>query len=229
VPLPNGGVPPGGGTPTNDNSRPALPVPNLRSIVVDPTDPNIVYIGGGNGFTDVHKLIRVDLTTVHDVYSFVNSDLSDSGTPVPQTLTSGPATGPLPLAVGGVFNDFDLTLPPTSNVLSLLRDPDNPFLAPSSLQFTGTTVFTNDGSDIKWQPIDFGNSNPAINTIVAMVDPVTGNTRLVDGNIGGVETAVFQGDSLLGPSTVQVDAGIGAAAAVSGGRDGNLQIGQITA
>ena len=191
-------------------------------------------------------VVRVDLTNVSDVYSFVNFDYSDVADPNPAitsaqnfavgdvnnlqlNLLDPTGTFPLPYeppnsnpnagATGPafVFNDFSGL--PTDNVLSMLRDPSNPFLAPTSLQFTQAINFRNDGSDVHWQFFDFGQGD--VNQMVSIVDPVTGNIRLFSATSTGVYTGVDLGEG-------NIDPGIGSAVSVSGDRTGNLQIGQIT-
>ncbi len=217
--------------PTNDTTRPVLSIPSVKSIVIDPKNPNIIYIGGGGNSVNAlaPHLVRVDLTAVSDVYSFVNNDLSDPNGVTTVSPTVGDAIG-----AGGVINDFDPFLPPTSNVLSMLRDPSNPFLAPSSLNFTTTTSFRNDGSDIKWQPFDFDRSGD--NQVIAMTDPVTGETRLLSATVDGAYTAVVPSAAALAipgstdPTTGEIIpvAGIGSATLPSVDRTGNLQVGQMT-
>ena len=214
-----------GDKPTDDTTQPNFTLGTVKSIVIDPNNPNIIYVGGTNpiGFHGLGQnqnngtassVVRVDLTNVSDVYSFVNNDYSDPTGTLAQDPGVGDVTGTGP---GAVFHDFGGS--PTSNVLSMLRDPANPFLAPSSLQFTGTLNFTNDGSNINWQFFDFGQGN--VNQMVDITDPLTGNVRLFSATSSGVYTGVDIGEG-------NVDPGIGSASSVSGSRIGNLQVAEIT-
>jgi subtilisin-like proprotein convertase family protein len=214
--------------PSNDTTRPgfpegeptaANPFIGATSLVVDPNNPNVVFIGG-------KRVVRVDLTNVSDVYSFVNFDFSDPTGTTTQTQFVGDAIGDANGAPG-VLNAFNPFLPVRRNVLNMLRDPSNPFLAPSSLQFLHTTNFRNDGSDIKWQFFDLPLPQTPITypgnvqEMIGIKDPITGNVRLIYGTTTGIYTAVDQGEANFDP-------GIGTAAVVNGSRQGNLQIGQIT-
>jgi hypothetical protein len=204
-----------GGFPSNDTTRPQFSDGLVKSLVVDPNNPNVVYLGGP-------FIVRVDTTKISDVYSFVNFDLSDpTGNTLPD-VTIGDAIGVLPPIipnniVGGVINDFNTIV--SSEYLSMLRDPLNPFLSPSSLQFTGTVSFRNDGSDVFWQNFSFQAGN--VNQLVQMVDPLTGNIRLLAATTTGVYSAIGQTDGNL-----QQD--IGSVTFPVADRIGNLQVGEIT-
>ncbi len=101
----------------------------------------------------------------------------------------------------------------------MLRDPLNPFLAPSSLQFEQAINFRNDGSDVSWQFLDFGQSS--VNQMTEITDPVTGNVRLIAADIVGIATMVNEGAGVI-------DTGIGLDTVVNGDRTGNLQVSEIT-
>ncbi len=232
----------------------------IKSILVDPSNPNVIYVagtstlGGLAGFNLLgESVIRVDLTKVSDVYSFVSYDYSAAADPNPaitsaQNFAVGdvnnielnlldPVTGiPLPYekpnsnpsagAAGPaeVENVFSLTFPTFTNIndynyLSMLRDPLNPFLAPSSLQFEQGINFRNDGSDVSWQFLDFGQSS--VNQMTEITDPVTGNVRLIAADLVGIATMVNEGAGFI-------DTGIGLDTVVNGDRTGNLQVSEIT-
>ncbi len=246
------------GFPTNDTTRGNFGFTAAKSIVIDPSNPNIVYIAGNNplsfqnlGFnsgSQASSVVRVDLTSVSDVYSNVSYDYSAALNPFAANgaqsfsvgsvnelqsdgspyLSGNPPTTQLP-GPGGVLNDFTGLLE-AGNVLSMLRDPMNPFLAPSSLQFTQTLSFRNDGSDIHWQFFDFGEGS--VNQMVDIVDPVTGNVRLFSATSSGIYTGVDMPSGNNVPTltnpTGNIDQGIGTQASINGSRIGNLQVAQIT-
>ena len=199
-------------------------------MAVDPNDPNVLYIGG-------RGLLRVDLTAVSDVYSFVNFDFSDptanSAGTYTQDTTVGDAQSPVAKnPPGGVFNDFNGLLETDStgnnlNVLSMLRDAENPFLAPTSLSFTGTSNIRNDGSDIKWQFFEYdtnAGTSGLENQILTVKDPLTGLVRLINATASGVYTTVVSNVGNVANNVTSV----GSVTSVSGDRNGNLQIGEIT-
>src|SRR5207302_3848860 len=103
-----------------------------------------------------------------------------------------------------------------------LRDPANPFLTPSSLQFTNVASFNNTpGQDTRWMPFTGGGlGGTDQHELVAFRDPLTGRTRLIFGDDQGVWTGTDKGDGTA-------DAGIGFAASVLGSRNGNIQITQF--
>ena len=67
------------GIPTNDVTAPAYPITDVSqgnialSLIVDPTDPSIVYLGsfGGDGYNSDTGLIRVNTTNLWDAHSLV--------------------------------------------------------------------------------------------------------------------------------------------------------------
>jgi subtilisin-like proprotein convertase family protein len=225
------------GAPTNNNLAPSydptivpvqanFSIPQVPtqgnydlSLAVDPNNPNVVYLGATSA-----NILRIDVTKMSDVYSMVahNNHLNDGGQLF--VNTSGPVTtkaannnygmveyfppldplSPIPVLIGPYYN--------------LERDPDNPFLTPSSLQFSGIGLFTNTGFDALWSYFD-GGAGAGLDTVatVAMRDPITGKTRLIFGTDGGVFIGEDHGDGT-------VEAGIGSAVPVLGTRNGNLQI-----
>src|SRR5262249_60198423 len=63
------------------------------SVAIDPQNPNVLYIGGtDDGALDpAGGMIRVDVTTMSDVYAFVTFDNSDADGGKIQSLSDGPA------------------------------------------------------------------------------------------------------------------------------------------
>ncbi len=97
--------------PSNDASKTDFKFSEIKSILVDPSNPNVIYIGGTSslgglgGFNLLgQSVIRVDLTKVSDVYSFVSFDYSAATDPNPAI------TAAQNFAVGDV-NNIELNLP----------------------------------------------------------------------------------------------------------------------
>jgi subtilisin-like proprotein convertase family protein len=210
------------------------------SLAVDPTNPYVAYLGGtedGQIFIQ-GGLIRVDTTKMFDAKAFVaydNSNATDPGTP--------PLIGPVQsLTLGGVNVDRQgrqISLnnandPFPQNILSLERDPNNPFfLQNSTIHVINANNFTNDGTGATWTPFNFDDilqGSTDQHRVIAMKDPVTGHARLIFGDDQGVFTGVDAGNGQLvesvGGISDQNDP-TGDTPVVTGSRNGNLQIVQF--
>lgn len=199
------------------------------SLAVDPTNPNIVYLGGtANG--NVSGLIRIDATAVYDSHAVVPYDNSRPDGGLFQNSTTGRVAEINDAAFGparylGTTSPVPFTPGP---YLNLLQDPTNPFAVNSTLFVQDVANFTNDGTGVKWVPIDSmlqanaGSTVPSTNIhqIVTMVDPVTGATRLIAVDDQGVFTGVVNADGTLTTST-------GTALTPNYSRNGNLAIAQL--
>jgi large repetitive protein len=189
-------------------------------LAVDPTNPNIAYLGGTNDFQlqPASGLIRIDSTNLFDPHNTVPFDNNESDGGALMRGTNGGIV--VKTDTGGVkFDDYGLitTLTPYVN---LLTDPLNPFLSNSTLLFTHVASFTNEGSEAIWCPFDAISGTTDLHRVVAMKDPLTGHARLIFGDDQGVYTVVDRGDGTF-------TTGIGPAASVNGPRSGNLQITQF--
>jgi subtilisin-like proprotein convertase family protein len=208
------------------------------SLLIDPNNPNVVYIGGTNNgdFSDPNGnamglgLIRVDTTHVWDAHNMTAFDnqTADGGAIMPGT------TGPIglknldvtkfvpELEYGLATHTF--TMDPAGDTpafYNLLRDPDNPFLANASLLTFNIGRFTNDGSGATYSIMHFGDGTP-LNEHQAFDyrDPVTGLTRLIFVNDIGVFTGLDDGTG----NAVQSLDSVGE---IFGPRTGNLQVAQF--
>lgn len=235
-PPPNG---PGGPVelePTGGNARETL------SLAVDPRDPRIVYIGGNT----LIRVDLTTLTDPQSFVAYDNSDFVPSaiGTP-PSAPTYLGSTGsvnvkppPPPFEpwrfLGtdvGLFDPFSFEadpgfpiIPTPSDPVNLVtpyyqlsRDPNNPFVALSTIRVTNTVSFNNTGKDIIWNYFDGASSNAQLYyRLSTSLDPLTGQTRLHMATLNGVFTAVDQGNG-----TFRTD--IGAQPIINGNRNGNIQ------
>ncbi|MDR3638959.1 MAG: proprotein convertase P-domain-containing protein [Isosphaeraceae bacterium] len=187
------------------------------SLSLDPTNPNIVYLGGTQ-FNQTTGLIRIDTTLIADAHNAVpfETDLNDGGA---LTVTSYTAGGLAPLTVLDPKQSTGLesTVPFPNAYINLIRDPSSPFLANSTLFLYNGAKFTNSGTQVKWIPFDLGGSD--VQTITTEVDPLTGNTRLIIGDSQGVFTGVDNNGVL--------ETSVGTVSLPSGDRNGNLQIAQF--
>ena len=194
------------------------------SLTVDPSNPDVVYLGGTTDY-QTSGLIRVDLTGIYDAHAFVPfaNDRNDGG------ALRRDATGRVDVnAVNfpdpfyqGSFGGFD-----PNYYVNLRHSPTNPFDLNSTLFVYNSNGFTNDGTGVAWTPIDQlygaplgGSTN--IHQLLSVVDPLTGQTRLVVADDQGVFTAVYDASGVLSTG------GIGTAASVNGSRNGNLQDAQL--
>jgi subtilisin-like proprotein convertase family protein len=228
------------GFPTNDESQPdhdplganvggGLTVAQGNydiSLAVDPTNPNISYLGGTADFNFRRTpfepgmgLIRVDATNLFDPHNTVPFDNHEPDGGALMRATNGAIT--VKTDTSGVkFDGYGLitTLTP---YLNLLTDPLNPFVSNSTLLFTHVASFSNEGAEATWTTFeDAVNGTTDQHRVVAIKDPLTGHARLIFGDDQGIFSAVDRGDGTF-------DTGIGTAATPLGSRNGNLQITQF--
>ena len=190
------------------------------SLAIDPTNPNVVYIGGssnppGNSTTFGAGFLRVDTTGILDAHNATpfSGSQPDSGQiqkntvggVSPQTNTNGFS----PLGSGN--------LP----YLNLIRNPAN-FFSASSVFFTKNIAqFNNNGADATWIP--FGDAlagSTDQHKLLTIVDPLTGKARLIIGDDQGVFTGVDDNGAYL-------ESNLGTANVPFGSRDGNLVLTQF--
>ena len=199
-------------------------------MTVDPLNPNIVYLGGTQDY-QTSGLIRVDLTGLYDAHAFVPfaNDRNDGGT-LALDSTGRAVTDNLQLGIP--FYEGTNPSDPDPADRRLLRQPPphptNPFDTNSTLFVFNSDSFTNDGTGVKWTPLDdrktyaaHCRAPPTSTSCSPIVDPLTGLTRLIISDDQGVFTGLFNADGTLDT------AGIGTAAAVNGSRNGNLQDEQL--
>ncbi|MFO0847757.1 MAG: proprotein convertase P-domain-containing protein [Gemmataceae bacterium] len=214
------------------------------SLAIDPLNPNVIYIGG-------QRTIRVDISKLKDAQAFYALDMSQGGVGAANnnaTFGTGAITiddTKLPANSGGQVNPSVLqqlqgSQPGPTNpsygyfvgFTNLSRDPDNPFLTPSTIPVNNALAFTNTGENATWQHfVGITGSSRDVYEITPIVDPLTGRTRLIFGTANGVYTGVDRGDGTLVTAIAQAPAGSGvtltqSSQVVTGTRNGNLQIGQ---
>lgn len=215
--------------PTNDEAQPkdVDPLGNAVfaqgnydvSLGIDPTNPNIVYIGGTNDGQPqpAGGFIRVDITGLHDAHNFTafQNNRNDGG--LAQSATQGAVS----------LTDTSKPYGPVSSpgpYLNLFRDPTSPFgnstVLTTNIPPDPATAVRNSGYGASWLPfnaVTAGSTDQ--HRLITMVDPLTGHARLILGDDQGVFTGVDNNGSL--------DFGIGTAVSFNGSRNGNLQITQF--
>jgi subtilisin-like proprotein convertase family protein len=222
---------------SNDDTLPNFDVAKGQatydiSMAVDANNPNVVYIGGSRD-KNVNGIIRVDITNLADADAMVPYDNSDSNEAAgaAQFATNGPAdigTNKGPGASFGVFDELLGGIRPGSSIniggfYNLRRDPDHPFFD-STLHINNIADFANDGTGAMLEPYDSAavvGVNPVEGStdqhrVISYRDPLTGLTRLIFGDDQGVFTNVDNNGKVQGS--------IGTAQAITGSRNGNLQI-----
>jgi subtilisin-like proprotein convertase family protein len=206
----------GGGSATQGNYD--------QSITLDPTNPNIVYIGGTRDGQS-SSLLRVNTTGLSDAHAFFAFDNRDPDGGLVQTATTGAITIKDTTKIWGLATS-PFTFPPDvvydpTPYLNLIRDPANPFVSNATLYTSNIRGFTNDGGDATWVPFDGALAGTTDHhRVFSFIDPLTGHARLVWGDDQGIFTAVDNGDGTF-------NVGIGSDAAAFGPRSGNLQITQF--
>ncbi|MBX6313387.1 MAG: subtilisin, partial [Isosphaeraceae bacterium] len=177
------------------------------SLAIDPTNPNIVYLGGTldgppSGY------LRVDVTRLSDPHALVAFDNDNPDGGLLQINTSPTAR---------IALDDTKNLPTPAPYLNLIRNPSDPFNANATINVINTARFNNTGADARWIPFDIGGTDQ--HRVVTLVDPLTGHARIIIGDDQGVFTAVDNNGTF--------QTGIGTVEAPFGSRNGNLQITQF--
>ena len=203
------------------------------ALTIDPQNPNITYLGGfgGNNYESDTGLIRVDATKLQDAHSLIgvlynqpqgNLTLQTTAWTTVDNVIFGPPSWIVPGAG---------TLP--ADYLNFIRNPLDPFVQDATLNVKNVASFTNTGAGATWTPMDVpitgnfvppGSNNEFSGTgyqvLVTTVDPSTGLTRLIAGNLTGVYSALDNG------GTFQTTIGSSnATPAVN--RNGNLDLAQF--
>ncbi len=203
------------------------------TLTIDPTNPNIVYIGGSQNFQQ-SGLIRVNLTDLYDAHNFTSfsNDQTDGG------LLNSAAQGGITVtnpAMGPSTYD-PIGVPPESDILNLRYAPNNgtPGTSPFNINATlvianGNAGFINNGTGVTWSLFDEPlKANPGDSTgstnlhnVIDYVDPITGDVRMIFADDQGIFTALVNSDGTL-------NNGIGTDAEPNYSRNGNLQDEEIT-
>lgn len=194
------------------------------SIVVDPNNPNIVYVGGADGdgaAPSPNKLIRIDTTFLHDPHAELQgtNQAPDGGLQFRASIGSVNVRDNR-VNIGRYIPPFNFLIDPTQYV-NLIRDPDNIFLNDSTMFLSNVTRFNNTGAGAKWTWFsEVLEGSVDQHRVFAFRDPLTGRTRLVFGDDQGVFSGVDRGDG-------QLLRDVGGVAIPTGTRNGNLQITQF--
>ena len=197
------------------------------TLTVDPTNPNIVYLGGSGDFQG-SGLIRVDLTNLNDPHNFVSfsNDHTDGG-----VLEMNAQGG---IGVNNVLNLANYLPPganPESQLLNLRHAPNNGTPGTSPFNINATLVvantlggFSNTGYGVTWSLFDeplkanagdaTGSTN--LHSAISYVDSITGAVRILFADDMGVFTALVNPDGTM-------NNGIGSDVAANYSRNGNLQ------
>jgi len=199
------------------------------SFAIDPTNPNVVYIGGGAGVNQP-GFLRVDTTALFDPHNFVAYDNSRPDGGKLQVNTAGPVGLIDPVNYPSAYLiDPNTGFAIPRAYLNLIRDPSNPFAVNSTLHTFNVTGFSNTGANARvftYYSNSYYNANdPLLNTstgqhrLITYVDPQTGHARLILGDDQGVFTGVDDNGTMIG--------GVGTAPGPLGSRNGNLSITQF--
>jgi subtilisin-like proprotein convertase family protein len=189
------------------------------ALAVDPTNPNILYVGGSADFGPA-TMIRVDITRLADPYSLYASGEAGGDQTLP--FNTSPVSVPAAnlanfsgeLETGEGFPD-----PLSEPFTNIYRNPADIFDPDSTVLVTDTASFSNDGSGAWYTPMDSFIGGTDVHVILAIKDPVTGLSRMIVGYDQGVATAVDDNGTTL--------AAIGTTKLTDGVANGNLQITQF--
>ncbi len=211
--------------PTNDVTQQAYPITYLNqgnlylSLVADPTNPNIVYLGsaGGDNLLSDTGLIRVDTTNMWDAHSLVAYDNFAADGGLIEQNTKGPAQIDAINVAPPLWEDANTFAAETASYLNFIRNPDAPFVANATLEVYDYASFTNNGAGVTWMPFDMPGTN--YQSAVAVADPTTGLPRLIFGNSQGVWSVLDNNGTLETEIGTEQTPGVN--------RNGNLQITQF--
>ena len=111
-------------------------------MTIDPSNPNIVYIGG----TGPDGLIQVNVTGLQDLYSFdLDPYTSDGGLLLGSTTAAAALTNAVTPPIKQV-SATPIGSPITAPTLNLLRNPTNPLGSSGTIYVTNTASLNNIGS-----------------------------------------------------------------------------------
>jgi len=216
--------------PTVSNLIPAGKANFDLCLAVDPSNPNIVYVGGTTR-TGRAGLIRIDTTGLADPHAIYSAqDRPDGGLP------GGRTTDAITLKNQGSHGYADEAAGVTA-YLNVIQDPVNPFATSSTYLVSNVASLSNSGTGSRWKSYEdemfpaaeLGDPNytglPAeyfhfFHRLLTVKDAVTGLTRLIIADEQGIYTSVDDG-------TGERAVGIGTLPVVSGPRSGNLQVAQF--
>jgi subtilisin-like proprotein convertase family protein len=212
-----------------------------QAIIVDPQNPNRVYVFG-TGYPE-NPVIAVDVALTYDGHNYTIFDHDNGDGGQTELDTVGGAIRKLtrdnnqdppfcePFACRDFFVDFD-------------GDRQGPNLSEAGLYrgvFNNIASFANNGFETRWTPMlisrgPFLDIHVDYHDVAAIVDPLTGKTRLIVGSDGGVYTALTDSDydvngkprfsdyATAFPPSPSIGNSIGPD---SGSRNGNLQQSQM--
>lgn len=200
---------------TNNETRPDEDVDGFWfdfgfDLFVDPQNPNFVYAGG-------QTMVKIDTTLVKDPQNFTTVDYSDASLSTQGGVNAAgrvrlynPSTGAYTTAA--------------TDYINLERDPNNPFLSPSSIPVTGGTAFLNNGANVKWQPVSNFIESRGLLNITSMVDPLSNKVRILYTTETGVYSVIDAESGQIGRGLGTELTNIGFLAMPSVNRNGTLQV-----
>ncbi len=207
---------------------------NPLVITIDPSNPNIIYLGGSSVYLNGAPvpqntaLARIDTTNIWDAHSLVaySSFSADGGTI--DLNSTGPATINTFVDAPPTFDNTVEGGPDPTYYENFIRNPQEPFLANATLDVFDYSTFTNNGAGVTWVPFDPGGTD--YHTLTTFVDPLTGLTRLLLGNDQGVWTILDNNgtfETQVGASSTGVQLGSSVNPLANVDRNGNLSITQF--
>ncbi len=206
-----------------------------QAIIVDPQNPNRVYVFG-TGYTEAPNIaIDVSLTYDGHNYTLFDHDNADGGATELDTVG-----GAVRKQTRNNNNDPPFCEPFAcrDSQFDFGGDAQGPNLSETGLyqgQFNNIASIANNGNETRWSPI-FPPVHVDYHDVDVFVDPLTGKSRLVVGTDGGVYSFLTEsgldlnGDALLpdGAFVAFPSPSIGnAIGPAHGSRNGNLQMTQI--
>jgi subtilisin-like proprotein convertase family protein/photosystem II stability/assembly factor-like uncharacterized protein len=212
------------------------------ALAVDPTNPNIVYLGSDS-------LVRVDTTFVNDAYNLSMYNYSNNDGGQVRGTNTGSVSAVNSATLGGGlladnpniprFNTNESQTPTTAaayaarlranedykwNFLNTVRDPYNPFFTDTTLYTSNVTKFNNTGNDARWvnTGVEARGDFSFVSNIITMIDPLTGQARLLYGSDEGIDSYVFNSNASINSVN-----SFGSNLQVNGTRNGDIQVARL--
>ncbi len=228
------------------------------SLTVDPTNPEVIYLGGSFGGVDQQgqpeSMIRVDIARMSDANSFFMGNYGNDGGAIQPNTTNvidleDPVNSGIPPFPAPPYD------PRRNTFTNLYRNPAGLLDANSSIPVYNSAGIANSGLGARWTPfgnnpsdIGFGASllgnavgvfagsnaygGNSIQQLITTVDPLTGKTRVTAVTNTGVYSGLDKGDGTLIRSIGNVENSSSTEGNVPipvGSRNGNLQNAQVYA
>jgi subtilisin-like proprotein convertase family protein len=216
-----------------------------QAVIVDPLDPNRLYVFG-TGYLS-NPVLAIDVALTYDghhytIFDYDNDDggqtqLDTVGGSIRKQTRNNNQDPPFCEPFAGTTTGTSGAFCPGPAAFPFPVQDDGSLSETGVFQgnFKNIASFANNGFETRWTPVDFP-AHVDYHDVTAFVDPLTGQSRLVAGTDGGIYTVLMSrgydvnGDSNLsnGLTSPFPSPSIGnSTGPAHGSRNGNLQMTQV--